>query len=176
MNPKKIDKLNEIIKTHNQYKRSQLWTDISVVLKCDMKEAANKAKTHCNMISFYAILYAAGKFDNHYRDFYEFCLENNFCDKEGFMQEKHDILSALGIESELLKYRDYNELLHCAGILDKDKFYQVKIKADTHGDHFMAAYFDGINVYISDTSYRGIAQVSVKYINRNNFQFIMEVV
>ena len=59
--------------------------------------------------------------------------------------------------------------------IDENKFYQVKIKGDTSGDHFMACYVKDKVLYLSDTSYRGIGVKAVDFINVNNFQKIMEV-
>lgn len=179
----KIKILNNIIKTHNQFKCSQLWTDISVVCECVIDEAAEFAKTHCNMISFYALLVAEKKYYGMYRDFFRFCLDNKFLGTKnshpykGFINlDKGIITDKLGISGmSYVKYRDFEDILNPKARLKNGQLYQMKIKANTSGFHFMACYvLDGV-VYISDTSYRGIGVSAIDHITDKNFEWIMEI-
>lgn len=176
MKQSEIEKLNNIIKSHNQFKRSLLWTDISIVLKCDIDEAEKLAHTHCNMVSFWAILKASGKLDNHYRDFFEWCLETDVCNKKGFISVyKDDIVSSLGIKDvSFVKFRDFEDIKDPNMRLNHSKFYQMKIKGNTEGFHFMAGYVEDGIFKLSDTSYRGIGVKASDHITEKNFCWIME--
>jgi hypothetical protein len=177
MKKSKIIILNQIIDAYPQFKKmSILYDEIVKVLECSLSEAKELAKTHCNMVSFWAILKASGKYDNGYSQFFKHCLRNKFCDEHGFISDKPGILKSLNIESELKTLRDYEDILDPATVLDPEKFYQVKIKADTSGDHFMVCYNEDGIMYLSDTSYRGIGVKATDFINGDNFQKISEVV
>lgn len=173
----KIKKLNDIIKIHNQFKRSQLWTDISVVLKCLIEKAEELAHTHCNMISFWAILKAYGYIDNHYRDFFEYCLENDFCKQNGYINVDKDVITgSFGItDISFLRYDDYENIINPEAVLNPEKFYQVKIKGNTSGFHFLSGYVQDNIFKISDTSYRGIGVPALDHITDKNFKWITEV-
>jgi len=173
----KIEMLNKIIETHPQFKEFSLAYDaIGKVLNCPIQKAKDIAKTHCNMLSFWAILKAGEQYNGSYSDFFKFCLGENFCTEKGFIKDKAGILSQLCIESKLVTYRDYEDIINPSIRLNPDKFYQIKIKANTRGDHFMACYIQDGVLYLSDTSYRGIGVKALDYVNENNFQKISEVV
>ena len=173
----KIDNLNGMIKSHNQFKRSQLWTDISVACECTSAEASEFAKTHCNMLSFYAILRAAKKYSGQYREFLKYCLENKYCDKKGYISADKDvILDSLDIKDyTLVKFRDFKFVKNPES-LNAEKFYQMKIKANTEGFHFMACYIYMDELYLSDSSFRGVGVKALDFINSKNFVWLMEVV
>jgi hypothetical protein len=176
MNTLKIERFNEIIITHPQFKNKSLLYDcISTVLGCTLSQAKEKAATHCNMISFYAALYASEDYTKNYASFFKMCLENKFCNEKGFIQDKEGIIKRLGITTKLITYRDYEDIINPCARLDSDKFYQIKIFGDTSGDHFMTGYIKNDMLYFSDTSYRGIEFEAVKYITKKNFQKITEV-
>ena len=177
MNIIKIDNFNDIIKTHPQFEhRSLLYDSISTVLNCSVEYGKELAKTHCNMISLYAILRASEDYNKTYAHFFKFCLENNFCTEKGFIKDKPGILSHIGITTKLITYRDYEDIINPCVRLNPDKFYQVKINANTSGDHFMSGYIQNDILYFSDTSYRGIEFEATKYITEKNFQKITEVI
>lgn len=177
MNIIKIENFNDIIKTHNQFAdKSLLYGEIQKTLECDFNNAKKLAATHCNMISLYAILRSSEDYNKPYGSFFKFCLENNFCTEKGFIKDKDGILKRLGITMKLITYRDYEDIINPCVRLNPDKFYQVKIKADTSGDHFMSGYIQNDILYFSDTSYRGIEFEAVKYITQKNFQKITEVI
>lgn len=171
-----IDRLKQMIKMYPQFKnKSQLYDDIVRVLSCSLVDAKDKAKTMCNMVSFWGILksYDWYKFD--FAHFYQWMLTKNFCNVEGFILETKDkIIESLGFESELEKHKDWEDILD-PQFLDEDKLYQIKIFADTKGDHFFAAYIENGIVYGCDTSYRGVPFVIKDVIKPEKFQWIMVI-
>lgn len=171
-----IEKLKQIISTYPQFaKKSQLYDDIVRVLSCTLVEAKDHAKTMCNLVSFYAVLRAYDWYKYDFANFYRWMMMKNFSNIDGFITiEKGNILSALNQDSSLNKYKDWEDIVD-PSFLDANKLYQIKIYADTKGDHFFAAYIqDGI-VYGCDTSYRGVPFVVTDKIKPDKFQWIMEV-
>lgn len=172
-----IEKLQAIIKKYLQYgKRSQLYDDIVQVLSCSLSEAKDLAATHCNMVSFWAILSVYGWYEKSYANFFKWMLVKNFCNIEGFiLVEKDKILKSLDKDAELIKYKEWEDVLDPSARLDDDKLYQFKIFANTRGDHFFCGYIqDGI-LYGCDTSFRGVPFIVKDVIKPEKFQWVMEV-
>ncbi len=171
-----IDQLQQIIKVYPQFQsKSKLYDDIVRVLSCSLVDAKDKAKTMCNMVSFWAILKCYDWYKYDFANFYRWMLTKNFCNADGFITESKDkIIESLDFNSDLQKYKDWEDILD-PGFLDEDNLYQIKIFADTKGDHFFSAYIqDGI-VYGCDTSYRGVPFKVLDKIKPEKFQWIMEI-
>lgn len=174
MNQTKINKLNATVKNHRQFIHSQLWDDIMTVLKCDIETAEQKAKTHCNMVSTYSMITASGNYFDTYADFFKFCLYNKYCDESGYIggtkgKDKEQLFEELGIISSFKQFKSMD-----VSKLNPDKFYWIKMKADTGGFHFVSAYVQNGKLYISCSSYRGNPAEAAKYLNAKNFIWIME--
>lgn len=177
MDQLKIDIFNAIIEAHPQFtKKSNLFDEIVVALDCTYTEARDLARTHCNMVSFYACIRAGFGYNKSYRTFFKHCLSEKVCNEKGRIFDKPKLLDTLGIKSDLTTYREYEDIIDPYARLNPDKFYQVKIFANTSGDHFMGCYIKNGQLYLSDTSYRGIEIPAIKYINPENFQKISEVI
>lgn len=182
MNQEKIQLLHSIILERWQFpqqhdgKVSELHRDIQIVLKCSGDEAIQYASTFCNFISFYATTFSAGYHSMAFTEFFKESLNNKITDKTGYLFfTKKQIADYFGWESKEPVYiSDYKNLVNPIR-LDPEKFYQIKMKADTHGFHFLAAYIDNGKFFIDDTSYRGIGTEATKYINKNNFVWVSEV-
>jgi hypothetical protein len=101
-------------------------------------------------------------------------IDEKMCNDKGYIDSKEKMLEVIGCKSELETFRELEDIINPIR-LDSRKFYQVKIKGDTSGDHFMACYVRNNILYLSDTSYRGIGRVAVDYIYAKNFQKITEV-
>lgn len=176
LKPVKIQVFNSIVATHPQFKEdSVLYEEIQKVVGGSIKNAKALAATHCNMISYYAILRADSKYKESYSKFFEFMLDNNFANTKGrIIVEKEEIAEKLNIETSLNKFYEYEDVLDPIRV-DSSKFLQFKIFANTTGDHFLGGYISGGKIYISDTSYRGIAVPAEEHINLKNFQWVMEI-
>lgn len=172
----KIEILNEIIKNHPQFqKKSFLYDDIMDALGCSLDKAKELATTHCNMISFYAILFSDGIYPDNYSQFFKWMLGKGYCNEKGYIRvEKEIILDKLGFQKKLIKYINVDDIINPVK-LNTEKFYQVKIHGNTTGFHFMAGYIDDGVFKISDTSYRGIGVKASDHITEKNFCWIMEV-
>lgn len=178
MKSEKYKVLNALIENHKQFtSKSNLFDEIVRVTGCNLSRAKELAATHCNMVSFWAILCAQGKYLKSYGDFFKWCLDMKYCDLNGYMSvNKNTILDSFNVQSSLQKYSDWEDILNPKTRLNEKKFYQFKIHADTSGDHFFAGYIqDGI-FYGSDSSYRGTPFVITEKISPDKFQWIMEVV
>jgi hypothetical protein len=180
MNVIKIDNLNDIISTHPQFKKRSIAYDaVSMTLGCTLSDAKENVAFHCNMLSLYSCIRADERYHGSYYNFFKFAYENKFCNERGYIgaipgNDKPDLLKNLNVISPLTKYTDFEDIINPFR-LNPDKFYQMKIKADTSGFHYMACYINDDKFYISDTSYRGIGVESLKYVNQKNFQWIKEV-
>lgn len=171
-----IDKLQQTIKMYPQFSaKSQLYDDIVRVLSCSLTDAKDTAKTMCNLVSFWAILKAYDWYKFDFANFYRWMLVKNFCNIDGYINVTKDkIIRELGFESDLIKRKDWEDILD-PQFLDEDRLYQIKIYADTKGDHFFSAYIENGIVYGCDTSYRGVPFVVKDKIKPDKFQWIMEI-
>ena len=174
----KSDVLIELVKNHKQFvNKSNAYDEIVRVTGCNLSRARELVATHCNMISLWAILCARGVYLKNYGDFFKWCLGMKYCDIHGYIHvNKRNILDSLDVKSTFSKYREYEDVINPSARLDKNKFYQVKIFADTEGDHFLSAFIkDGI-FYGVDTSYRGTPFIFTDKVPAEKYQWIMEVV
>ena len=171
-----IEILNEIIETHPQFKKTSLLYDgIVKSLGCTPDRSKDLASTHCNMVSFYAVLTASGTYFGKYNEYFSWMLKKGYCDVNGYIKaEKATILEELGITASLLKYNELEDIIDPIR-LNPDRFYQIKIKGNTSGFHFMAGYIEDGIFKISDTSYRGIGVIATDHITSKNFVWIMEI-
>lgn len=171
-----IETLNEIIETHPQFqKTSLLYEGIIKSIGCTLERAKDLAKTHCNMVSFYAILTTNGTLFGGYSDYFSWMLKKGYCDINGYIKaEKATILEEIGITASLIKYKELEDIIDPIR-LNPDRFYQIKIKGNTSGFHFMAGYIEDGVFKLSDTSYRGIGVIAEDHINQKNFEWILEI-
>jgi len=178
MKSEKYKVLNALIENHKQFtNKSNLFDEIVRVTGCSLAKAKELAATHCNMVSFWAILCAQGKYLKSYGDFFKWCLDMKYCDLNGYIRvNKLNILDALDLQSTLKKFSDWEDILDPKAQLNEDKFYQIKIFAETDGDHFMAGYIQDGVFYGSDTSFRGTPFNFVEKIKPEKFQWVMEVI
>jgi len=177
--------LNAVTETHFQFqkqfpnKESLLFEDIKKVLECNQAMAEKFASTHCNMVSFWALNYSQSRTNMIYADFFENMLENNYCNKEGRILVDKDIVckEIFGFDFEIEYFEDYEDVLKPLVRLDPENGYQIKMKADTSGFHFMAAYIDVETGLLmgTDTSYRGTPFVMADKIKQKNFVWLMRV-
>ncbi len=167
--------LNQLIKDYPQFKEnSLLYSEIMKAVDCSFSQAKKYASTHCNLLSMWAIFRASNRYDKSYSEYFGDLLKENFCNVEGYIYDKPAMLKYLGIESSLETFREYEDIIDQIR-LDANKFYQVKIKGNTSGFHFMACYVQDKKLYLSDSSYRGIGVIATDFITEKNFQKISEV-
>jgi hypothetical protein len=176
MKPVNIQVFNSIVATHPQFTEdSFLFEEIQTALGCSKKAAKDYAKTHCNLISTYAIFRASGIYKEDYLSFFKFMLDNNHCNAAGrIFTGKEVIAKKFGTDITINYFYDYEDILNPFRI-DKHKFVQYKIKGNTTGDHFMAGYVTDGKLYLSDTSYRGIAVLAEEFITPKNFTWLSEI-
>ena len=74
----KKEELRDIIADYSQVNKSKLWTDIQAVLKCSEKEAEEKAMTHCNLVSFWALMKVVYDLDKTYQEFFGELLKKKY--------------------------------------------------------------------------------------------------
>jgi hypothetical protein len=168
--------LNSIIECYPQFKEnSLLYSEIMKAIDCKMSEAKEYAATHCNMLSLWAILRADSNYDKGYSEFFKWMLVENNCTVKGYInKDKEIIFKSLGINEYTGKYfEEYEDVLNPIR-LDIDRFYQMKIKGNTSGFHFMACYIQGDKLYITDSSSRGIGVPAVDHITEKNFVWLKE--
>ena len=175
MKKEDIEILNEIIKNHPQFKpKSLLFDGISKTLDCSLEKAKELSSTHCNMISFYAILSSSGTYFGNYSEYFSWMLKKGYCNIEGFINaEKATILDELGTVRTLTRFSELEDIIDPMR-LNKDRFYQIKIKGNTSGFHFMSGYVEDDIFKLSDTSYRGIGVKASDHITDKNFCWITE--
>lgn len=133
----------------NQFKKSMLTDDIMSVIGCDEEKAFELGKTHCNLLSFWAQLFALGWVKMSYADFFKYCLEKKFCKQNGYISiDKTDILRSMDITANIVKYSSAPKNRKVNDI------YQISINGN---HHFICGIVgDDLNVYIFDTNDRGL--------------------
>lgn len=187
----KSDILNATMENYFQFQKqypknhSLLFDDIKLVLGCDQKEAEKMASTHCNMVSYWGCNLAKGNTNMKYADFYTNMLENEYCNKEGFIKVASDperskeIISEdiFGVSYTMEYFEDYEDVLKPLMRLDPKCFYQLKMKGDTSGFHFIACYIDSETGLLMgcDTSYRGTPFILTKKITEKNFVWLLKI-
>lgn len=144
-----VKKLTDFINKNNQFEEdSDLWKSIYKTLYCTKKQAKEYATTHCNLVSFYAILYCQNLVTISYSDFFRKLLNNKSVDNYGYFNlDKEVVLKLLNIKCNIIS-TPFGVNYHAG-------FYQLKI-TNYHGDHFIACYSENYNLYICDTGGRGI--------------------
>lgn len=185
MNKSQANILISIIETHFQFqkqhpgKRSILFDDIKKVLECSLDYAEKFASTHCNMVSFWGLNYSQKLTTMQYDDFFNNMLENNFCNKEGKIKVEKDVVceQIFGYDFKIKYFEDYEDVLNPLTRLNPEKGYQLKMKGDTSGFHFIACYIDvetGLMMGV-DSSYRGTPFILSEKVNPKNFIWLLEV-
>lgn len=171
-----MNKINLLLKDYPQFKKqSLLFDNISEALGCGIPKASELARTHCNLVSFWAILFSSGNYKSSYAKFFKWMLEENYCDTHGYiLTDKKNVLDKLLIDSTLETYRDFEDIVNPFR-LNPEKYYQIKIKGDTEGFHFMACYLEDGILYGPDTSYRGNPFKLLDKVTQKNFVKITEV-
>lgn len=150
----KYIKLQEELSIRNQFKKSQLTDDIFQVFGCTLTEALEYQKTHCNVLSLWAIMYAQQYTEMSYADFLKFCLENKYLGREGSVPAKgylnatkKAIFEKLGIDAQVIQYATF------PNDRKPGECYQVSINGN---HHFIAAIVnENKSVDIFDTNDRG---------------------
>lgn len=139
--------LKAMLVNYNQFQKSDLQPAIMRVIKCSYTEAYTLGKTHCNMISFWGLLYCQGLYEKGYDAFFRYCLDNKICKTNGyFFLDKPDILKKLNIDATIEFFKTIPEDLKA------NQFYQIAINDKSH---FMAgASADDGNIYLFDTNNR----------------------
>lgn len=189
MSPDRIEILNDIIKDYNQFTRSKLHEDIISVLGCTKSEADDLAKTHCNMVSFWACCVASGKTGRNYMEFFWLCLETDIevkpesgkpyiskgCNREGKILVGKEFLcpAIFGFEFNPVWYENYSYVKNPSK-LDPDCFYQLKIQKT---DHYMACYIENGILKLSDTNNRGIGIPAIKgkRVDQAHFKWLLKI-
>lgn len=174
----KIDNFNKIIEQNNQYKdNSVLWQSIQEVWKVSKRKAKKLAKSYCNEASFYALLFADEIIELYHYEFMRYWKEQGFLDRDGFLRNKDLIMEHYGERFS----DDYYEK-NWSYILDPDEmqiddgyFYQMKIHSRAGGYHFMGCYIKNGEVYLSDTSNRGIGVLAKNVIDKDQFMWLVRI-
>ena len=166
-----IDALNNLVRTHNQFKDdSELWRDIQAVTECSDKQAKKWAGEHCNMVSFWMMINARKILEIDYPTYFQACLDEGFCREDGYINKTKDIILAhWGIEYKRAYFETWDNVKDPSD-LSEDKLYQFKIKG-----HYMSSYIQDGQVMISDTSSRGIGVPALKVIKQKQFIWMLEV-
>lgn len=167
----------KIVKDYNQFDPgSQLFKDIQAVTGCEDTEIQGIADGHCNLISFWALMKAAGHTDMTYQHYFKRMLDLGFCDVGGWVKAKKEVIAA-----KLFRYNftpvffeDFEDVVNPSTRLNPKSFYQIKIK---NTDHYIACSVDTGKLLIYDTGRRGIgvSAIGADRIDQAHFKWLMEV-
>lgn len=182
MDKTKINILNSVTKSYFQFQRhfpdrkSALFEDIKEVLNCTQEKAEKLASTHCNMVSFWACNFASGFTNMPYKTYFRTMLDKKFCNDKGRIIVGKDKVckEIFGFNFDIEYIEEFEDILKPEIRMDKNCFYQMKMKADTEGDHFLSTYIDDV-FFGTDTSYRGTPFKLLNKINQSNFQWLLKI-
>ena len=143
------ERLILFIQDNNQFlTESDLWRSIQFVLKCSDLQAQSYATTHCNLLSFYAVMYCQFLLNITYAEFFKNLLSKGLVANSGFIiADKSAIINLYKILVEMISTP--------IGVNYDDGFYQLKIN-NAHGSHFIGCYAQNNNIYICDSNTRGV--------------------
>lgn len=145
--------LKALLVEYNQFRKSKLQTEIMAVLSCSYTEAFKLGKTHCNMISTWAILFAIGAYQGSYASFFRKCLTLRLCNNEGFFNvDKIDTTDGPGLFTQLglkVKVTKYDKI---PDSFEPHQAFQIAVNGK---HHFLAgASADGGQAFLFDTNDR----------------------
>lgn len=177
----KVKLLESIIKDYNQHTDdSMLWQDIKAVLGCSDKEAKKFALTHCNSVSWYAILFTHGLITISYQEYFKIGLGSGTITDKGFINDKPALCKEFGFDYDLKFATDKWIDITAPSRLDENKLYQIRICTGRNllgkkKQHFIAAAILNGLFRIYDTGDRGIGVSAVKAITEKQFEKAIEV-
>ena len=178
----KVNKLNELARTHNQFTNDELIQRLSTTMGWSYKYSKKMLGSHCNTLSSWIILSAYGTLDLPYEDFFKWGRYTSVYDEtayytakawkdDGYMNVRFQwICKALGVTLNP-EYLYSFDLLSNTDELRTDVFYQTVIKG-----HFMASYIQDGKVYLADTSSRGVGVLAETYIKKSQFKYLAMMV
>ena len=152
MDEKRLNKAIDFIRRHNQYPdknkvKSELPDDIMYVLGCSESDAKSKGESHCNLLSWYALLLAEGLIDSEYKIFFKSYLNNKWINDRGYINvEKQYILDKMSSGKKIVAHKTFKDV-------PDSKPFQVLIQ-NKHGKHFLFGNKESGAKYY-DTNYRG---------------------
>jgi hypothetical protein len=170
------DKLSSIIKEYKQFTDSLLIEDIQYVMQCDKRTAQDLARSHCNLVSFWAGIKVQGYTDIEYSDYFKLLLEHDFVKPNGYFNVlKNKIMfDIFGINFKLTYFEEFEEIINPTR-LNKESLYQMKL---VNSMHFIICSVDKSGlVLIYDTGTRGVGvpAVGANRVNEKYFSWIMEI-
>ena len=187
----RIALFNNIISRNNQYTdKSHLWFSIQDAYARLSKpkiisnsKAKSIGKEYCNMISLYAPAYSCGGIDVSFEDFIIHGIEQGYVrQRDGFIYNYTDsrkktkkyYLGSLGFDIDMEYVEDYNDIEN-PEVMEEGTFYQMKIKSRTGKLHFIACCFYQGELFLSDTSNRGIWVKVKDKIKKSDFYWLLKI-
>jgi len=145
--------LKALLIDYNQFRKSKLQMCIMKVLNCSYTKAFELGKTHCNLLSTWALLYALQIYVESYEAFFRECLAKGLCDEHGDMKvDKIDtpdgpgLFTRLGIKCNITKYGSIPD------DLEAGQLFQIALNGK---HHFIAgASAEDKNIMAFDTNDR----------------------
>ena len=176
MDNKSIEKFNNIIKNNNQYKDdSGLWKSIQLVFDCTEKKAKSRAKEYCNVISLFAVCRASDNIEVSLELFISYGISSKKIREDGFIKaSKKDLLKYYGMDISMEYFENYS-FVEDASVLDDSYFYQMKIKSRSGGWHFIGCYVKDNELYLSDSSNRGIGVLVKDVVSKKYFKWLLKI-
>ena len=173
------ENLNNNIKTRSQSsftKDNVLPSELMVVCGVDEKTAKNIAGSVCKWITFGFELIEKGLFNGTIQEYFQKCIDEGWVRKtDGWLnlswsytdgKFEHDLGDKFGITASAIG--TWKEFMDWANI--QDSFIgTLRIVSKTVGKHSLICYKENGNIYISDTSYRGIGVLLSDHIDEKNF-------
>jgi hypothetical protein len=157
--------LKEELSKRNQFKNNFLTREIIDATGCTVKRALEIQDGLCNLLSFWAILFAQGLLLLSFMDFYIFLVKNNYASEDGWLKiDKPDLLHAMRIDAQVIKYNKFTD--------DRQpgECYQIAIN---NKHHFIASCVnDDLSVSVFDTNNRGCPEDLEKALKKDKIDWI----
>lgn len=159
------DILQDELSKRHQFKDNFLTQEIIEVVGCKKKRAFEIQDGLCNLLSFWGILYAQNLTDMTFKDFYAYLLKHEYSTDDGWLKiEKPDLLHAMGIKAQVIKYKTFPEDRQAG------ECYQIAINGK---HHFIATCVnDDLTISVYDTNYRGCPEDSRKALRNDKIDWV----
>jgi len=181
MDAGKIQIFNNIISNYNQYTPSQLHKDIIAVTGVNMEQAAEMAKEYCNLLSFWALNFAAGNTQISFQDYLSAGISLRSGSDPLIKAETGEMIvtksvfcpMVFGFNFDLVYFSEYEDVVNPVR-LNPDKFYQIRI---VNTSHFMGAYIEDGILKLSDSHNRGIGVPAAQAdrVNQACFDWLLQI-
>jgi hypothetical protein len=180
-----FDKLNNDIRIRNQYtfdKNNILLSELTYATGLKGQKVKDLAHSVCKWETFGIEAINKGLIQTDLKTYFKDCVDLGYVKKEdGWLNESYSIINGVfehtfsdkfNIVAEA--FNSYDKFIIYTG-LRKELICTLRIVSKSGGKHSLICYKTNSQLFVSDTSSRGIAEPFEKHINKDNFIYAIEM-